>query len=116
MVEPLDLTSMLPWLLLTSVVGALLLAFGAAVKGDRITRRLLLAWANQGAYRTLRQELTAVESRVLYVMFFVCMLLDQWWGLLVLVAYVSGACIRAGIRRNLSAAGEMPGRLSETER
>ena len=113
---------MLPWLLLTSVVGALLLAFGAAVKGDRITRRLLLAlaWANQGAYRTLRQELTAVESRVLYVMFFVCMLLDERalesWGLLVLVAYVGGACIRAGIRRNLSAAGEMPGRLSETER
>ena len=40
MVEPLDLTSMLPWLLGTSVVGALLLAFGAAVMGNRIARRL----------------------------------------------------------------------------
>ena len=102
MIEPLDLSPVVHWLVFTSVVGVVLLAFAAAVKGDKIARRLFVAWSGQGGYRTLREELTAVRSMfICLVTFSAWMVFDNWWALLVPVGFVGGACMRAWIRNNL---------------
>ena len=71
------------------------------------SRRLLLAWANQRCYRTLREELTARESMVIWLAPIAAwMVFGGWSMLLVPVGWVGGACMRAWIRRSLPGGGE----------
>lgn len=79
------------------------------------SRRLLLAWANQSGYRTLREELTARESMLIWLVPFAAWMVFGGWILLVPVGWVGGACLRAWIRRSLPGAGEMGKGSSGTE-